>query len=297
VQYSSIRHALAFIDNQLGTVCTNAFLHGKVIEELTASLLGSGTPRVRTALEMVDIEPKKTTPINLIENNWTEQSGQLQAGDWFMLFREGEESEPLKLVWIGDTLDVFVFVNRDGLKKLELNREELAELMRNGAISKIDSLDVPLMDRATNMMLQKMYERLIYNAGHDPITALYNRREFIKRLKQEMPKLTDSQHMLCHIELLDYRMITNACGLAGGDELLKEFCGIIKNQLRDEDILARLGDKTFGILYVSATRRITPSTLILKTFTVTKDMGFRHGFSTSHCRLTMASFFVVLFTQ
>jgi diguanylate cyclase (GGDEF)-like protein len=248
----NIHNVLDFIDNQPCFGCANPFLKSKLIDELTASLLGTGNPRSRKAVEMVDIEPaslKKDAPLDIIPDKWTEQVAQLQVGEWLAILFGEDEYEHLKLVWIGDAPPVYVFVNREGLKKLELNKEKLAELMQTGAANKIESLDAPLMDRATNMMLQQMHEKLIYNASHDPTTDLLNRKGFVKQLKQEILKLNGSRHMLCYMEIQDFGIITNDCGLSGGDDLLKKLSNLMKNQLRNEEVFARLGDKTFGILF------------------------------------------------
>ena len=251
-QTGRIIKTIELIDDQLGSICTNAFIHDSFIEELTALLIGVGTPRVRKAVEMIVIEPlsiKEETTVQMSDDKWTLQVEQLRVGEWLTIFRNSEGFEPMKLVWIGDFPQIFVFVNRDGLNKLEYTKGELAELMRSGAANKIESLDVPLMDRATNMMLQKMHEKLIYNATHDPVTDLFTRDEFVKQLKHEMTILGSSVHMLCHIEVQDYRMITNICGVAGGNQLLKKLTHLLTGQLRNEELFARLGDKTFGILF------------------------------------------------
>ncbi|MFZ2171469.1 MAG: EAL domain-containing protein, partial [Methylococcaceae bacterium] len=157
--------------------------------------------------------------------------------------------EPMKLVWIGYFPQIFVFANRDGLNKLEITKNDLAELMKNGAANKIENLDVPLMYRATNIMLQKMHEKLIYNATHDPVTDLFTRDEFAKQLKHEMTILGNSSHMLCHMEIQDYRMINNICGVDGGNQLLIKLTNSLTSQFRNNEIFARLGDNTFGILF------------------------------------------------
>jgi hypothetical protein len=216
---------LEFIKNQLGSVCTNAFTYDNIIEVLTASLIGVGMPRVRKTVGMILIEPlcsKEETTVQMSGDKWTLQAEQLQVGEWLTIFRNSEGFEPMKLVWIGDFPHIFVFVNRDGLNKLEYTKGELAELMRSGAANRIENLDMPLMDRATNKMLQKMHEKLIYNATHDPVTDLFTSDEFVKQLKYEMTILNNSAHMLCHMEVQDYRMITNICGVAGGNQLLKK---------------------------------------------------------------------------
>ncbi len=250
-QKSEIERELALIENHLGSVCTNAFLHDKVMDELKAALLGSGEPRIRRPVESIQIGQRVEEtkhPGDVIDNNWTRQVSRLQIGDWLTLMLEAEEFEPLKLVWISSQSDVYVFVNREGQKKLELSRDELAALMRSGAVNKIESLDIPLMDRAANMMLQKMHEKMVYNASHDPISLLINRREFINQLKAEITLLDNTSHMLCYLDIPDFRMITNICGLIAGDELIKNISQLIQSHLGQHDILARLGDNTFGIL-------------------------------------------------
>lgn len=251
-QTGRIITTLEFIEDELGSVCTNTFTCDSIIEVLTALLLGEGKHRVRKAVEMITIEPlstKKETSFQMSGDKWTLQVEQLRVGEWLTILRNSEGFEPMKLVWIGDSPQIFVFVNRDGFNKLEFTKAELAELMQTGAAIRIESLDVPLMDRATNMMLQKMHEKLIYNATHDQLTGLFTRDEFIKQLKHEMTILGNSGHMLCQIEIHDYRMICNICGAAGGDELLKKQTHLLISQLRKDEIFARLGDNTFGVLF------------------------------------------------
>lgn len=247
-----IQQELALIDNQLGSVCTNAFLHGKVMDELKAVLLEAGNPLVRKSVEKIFIEPRKqekVTSTEIIENNWTCQVNRMKPGDWVTLSLETEGFEPLKLVWSGgNDPKIYVFVNREGQKKLELNQYELASLMRAGSANKIENLDEPLMDRAANRVLQEVYEKLAYNASHDQVTHLINRREFLKLLKQELLSMDESSHMLCYMEILDFRLITNTCGLIAGDKLLRNITQKVKNQLNQNVLFARLGDKIFGIL-------------------------------------------------
>ncbi|MGR9085526.1 MAG: DUF1631 family protein [Gammaproteobacteria bacterium] len=244
-----LRQELEFIDGQLASVCADAYLHGKVMDELRACLLGVGTPPVRRTAKKIFIEPGKAGAVAAVtENSWTRQVEQLQTGDWFSLLLEVEESEPVKLVWIGNEPKIYLFVNREGRKTLELGRHELAALMCTGSVSRIESLDEPPMDRAANRVLQKMYEQLVYDASHDQVTQLVNRREFLKLLKEELMSTGDYQHMLCYMEILDFRMIANICGSKAGDELLKNISHLVKNQLNQNILFARLGDKIFGIL-------------------------------------------------
>ena len=248
---SAIHETLDFIDSELTSVCANTFVHDQIIEELTACLLGTGQPPARKAVTMVNIAVKKPHDdehSSIAEDIWCELAAQLQVGDWLAFSFDGQDHEPLKLIWIGKTPKLFVFVDRGGNKRLELSPEKLAAKLHSGAAIKTESLDVPLLDRATHTMLQKMHDKLIYNATHDPITKLANRKEFVRQINREMTKLKGSQHILCYIEIQNFRIITNTCGLDAGDQLLRRFTDFIQRRLKDEQLFARIGDKTFAML-------------------------------------------------
>ena len=243
-----IEMELDYINNMLGTICTNAFTQGKIIEELNASLVGTGSPRTRTPIGKVLVEPKAAnTKKEFISDSWLLKVDQLNVGGWFMFSLGKEIFEPLNLVWIGEFPPVYVFVNRDGHKKQELCPKELAERLQSGTVAQIGNLDEPLMDRATTAMLQQMQEKLIHSVTHDPLTDLPNRKRFINLLKEQLAN-QHGAHMLCYLEIQDVRVITNVCGLVGGDQLLLHVSKQITDKLGNDTIMSRLGDKTFGFL-------------------------------------------------
>jgi hypothetical protein len=115
-QSDLIRETLAFIDDQLSTVCTNAFQHDKIIDDLTSCLVGVGSHRVRKAIGKITLEPVIPSKADLsqnIDDHWILQIEQLRVGEWLTIFRNSEGFEPMKLVWIGELPPIFVFVNRD----------------------------------------------------------------------------------------------------------------------------------------------------------------------------------------
>ncbi len=242
-----IENVLEFVDTELQPVCTNTFLHSKILDELSDLLLKNSIPLNSNAMDMVLLEKDVIVQGLGKENYPLEEVDHLKIGEW-LIFLSDEEVEPLKLVWISETQDFFVFVNRGGLKKQELERETLADMIRNGAANRIESLDMPAMDRATNMMLQNLQQKLVYNATRDLVTGVFNRKEFIKRLKLKLTNLENAKYLLCNIEIQDFRIITNACGLAAGDALLEQMANTLKKILRKDDVFGRLDDKTFSIL-------------------------------------------------
>jgi diguanylate cyclase (GGDEF)-like protein len=251
---SAVEMELEYIDTKLGAVSTNAFIHAKIIEELKGTLLGSGSPRIRKPFETISLPKREIEPVKDAKDDiWQLQIDQFETGDWFTFSLEKEAFEPLKLVWIGQLPKIFVFVNRDGYKKQELTRDQLADLLQSGIATKIENLDEPLMDRATTTMLQQMQEKLIHSVSHDPTTNLPNRRRFIGLLREQIADPNNPNHVLGYLEIEDFRIITNICGLVGGDQLLLQVAKLIESHLGKNGIVSRLGDKTFGIFFKNCT--------------------------------------------
>ena len=238
---------LKFIDTQLQSVCTNTFFHDKIIGDLKILLLGSGILPDSDAMKMV-VLPKNTAALSTRKrNNHHKQLGRLKVGEW-LTFLLKKQPEPLKLAWVSETQNTFVFVDRSGIKKLELDHDELIALVDKGVAQKIESLDIPLMDRAIDIMLLEMHKKRVCKATHDPITQLLNRNIFIKQLKRELTGLDNAIHLLCNIEIQDFNIITDECGLAAGDALIKQLADSLKIYLRGEEIITQLDNKTFSIL-------------------------------------------------
>jgi len=91
-------------------------------------------------------------------------------------------------------------------------------------------------------------EQLHYQAAHDSLTNLLNRREFEKRLYNILSSQQKKQHVLCYLDLDQFKVINDTCGHIAGDELLRQVAGLLVQQVRSHDTLARLGGDEFAIL-------------------------------------------------
>ncbi|WP_137885285.1 EAL domain-containing protein [Pseudomonas sp. 2FE] len=91
---------------------------------------------------------------------------------------------------------------------------------------------------------------LSWQASHDALTGLANRREFEHRLEQALGKLDrhPGQHALMFLDLDQFKVVNDTCGHAAGDQLLRQVCSLLQRRLREGDTLARLGGDEFGIL-------------------------------------------------
>jgi diguanylate cyclase (GGDEF)-like protein len=91
---------------------------------------------------------------------------------------------------------------------------------------------------------------LRYQAQHDDLTGLINRREFEVRLDRSLKSVHENgaQHVFCYLDLDQFKLVNDTCGHAAGDELLRQISVLLANRMRDRDTLARLGGDEFGLL-------------------------------------------------
>ena len=107
--------------------------------------------------------------------------------------------------------------------------------------------------RGTGLDITESYrlsEQLNYQATHDPLTGLVNRREFELRLSRVVKSCRDdgSEHALCYIDLDQFKVVNDTCGHDAGDELLRQIAALLQDKVRKRDTIARLGGDEFGLL-------------------------------------------------
>lgn len=97
---------------------------------------------------------------------------------------------------------------------------------------------------------KNMENKLRWQATHDPLTKLSNRRYFEEQIVKEVARLKRSAELsaLLYIDLDRFKYINDTAGHAAGDKLLIEVAEQLKTRLREADILSRLGGDEFAVL-------------------------------------------------
>ena len=100
--------------------------------------------------------------------------------------------------------------------------------------------------------LRGLTRKMSYQATHDPLTGLVNRREFERRLDEAMDSAhaEEAVHMLFYMDLDRFKAVNDTCGHLAGDNMLREVAALIKNEVRDSDYVGRLGGDEFGSLLI-----------------------------------------------
>jgi len=132
---------------------------------------------------------------------------------------------------------------------------------RNGSVHVVQHTAAPIRNKGGQInglvvvfhdmtQAREMERQLTYQAKHDGLTGLINRREFESRLGNLIENLDDGavRHLLCYIDLDQFKLVNDVCGHAAGDALLRQIAGLLKRGLRNADTLARLGGDEFGVI-------------------------------------------------
>lgn len=97
---------------------------------------------------------------------------------------------------------------------------------------------------------RKLEEQLAHQATHDALTNLINRREFERRLDRLLVNASGAteNHVLCYLDLDQFKIINDTCGHIAGDELLRQIASLLEGHIRARDTLARLGGDEFAVI-------------------------------------------------
>lgn len=132
---------------------------------------------------------------------------------------------------------------------------------RDGRQIAIEASAAPIFDRQNDILgvvlvfrdvshARQMAAQMTYQASHDALTGLINRREFECRVEQAIQTgtLQGKQHTLLYLDLDQFKVVNDTCGHGAGDELLRQLTSMLEGQLRQSDTLGRLGGDEFGVL-------------------------------------------------
>lgn len=189
-------------------------------------------------------------PADPDREHWLGLAKLLDKGSWVLYPGPDGQTQPIKLAWISDDRERYVFVNRNGQKALEIGPTELAEKFREKQADLIDQPDQPLMDRSWHGMVQNMHDQIAHQATHDQLTECLSRREFERRIRLKLgeSKLMHTKHIALQIEIDQFKVVNSTAGHEAGDHLLQDLARVMRKQMPKDGELARLGGDTFAML-------------------------------------------------
>jgi diguanylate cyclase (GGDEF)-like protein/PAS domain S-box-containing protein len=146
---------------------------------------------------------------------------------------------------------------------VNLSRRAMLLSRTNGSERSIELSASPIRDDAKELVgavvllhdvteLRGLARQMSYQATHDALTGLVNRREFESRLEEsiESGHRGDGQHVLCYLDLDRFKVVNDTSGHLAGDSMLREVAKVLRDAVRDSDTVARLGGDEFGMLLI-----------------------------------------------
>lgn len=97
---------------------------------------------------------------------------------------------------------------------------------------------------------REILSRMEYQARHDALTGLSNRREFETTAGAFLQSARNEghEHAMVYLDLDQFKVVNDTCGHQAGDQLLCQIADLLQRRLRKSDLLARLGGDEFGVL-------------------------------------------------
>jgi diguanylate cyclase (GGDEF)-like protein/PAS domain S-box-containing protein len=98
---------------------------------------------------------------------------------------------------------------------------------------------------------RQLHRKLSYQASHDALTGLINRREFEERLSKALGTVHRDDavaHVVLYMDLDQFKVVNDTCGHTAGDLLLRQLGNMLQTKVRGSDVLARLGGDEFAVL-------------------------------------------------
>lgn len=83
-------------------------------------------------------------------------------------------------------------------------------------------------------------------AQEDPLTGILNRRALVEHSKNI--QRIHIPATICMMDLDHFKQVNDKCGHSIGDEVLKKFCELVAQEIRDSDVFGRLGGEEFTLI-------------------------------------------------
>jgi diguanylate cyclase (GGDEF)-like protein len=181
---------------------------------------------------------------------WLGRVELLRAGDIIFLDKEADRPEKLHLLWVSDKRDSYLFASGCGEQTSTLTQQELAMHFRRGAARVLDDSALPVVDRGMYRLLNDLHARLAKRASRDGVTGTFNRKAFEAALGQSMSEAVrmGTNHVLCVLEIDEFRAIVEKCGRKAGKGLLRKLARVLEKHVGNKGTTSRLTKGRFAML-------------------------------------------------
>ncbi len=156
-----------------------------------------------------------------------------------LILTEGIPDAIREGAWIGET----AFLSRDG-REIPFSQVIIVHKNPDGTVRNLSTIGRDISER------KRFETQIMYMANRDPLTNLLNRRRFYEDMEGWLAQTRrfGIKGAVLFLDLDNFKYINDSLGHQAGDKLLIAIAGLLRERLRETDILARLGGDEFAII-------------------------------------------------
>ena len=145
----------------------------------------------------------------------------------------------------------------DQISNGKIWKGEVKNRAKNGKYYYVNTYIHPIFDKDNQIIAyQALREDITYKkeleflSSHDKLTNIYNRSKFDQLLEYELEQYTryKKTFSLAMLDIDYFKRINDNYGHQVGDSVLIEIVKVIKNQIRESDVISRWGGEEFMIM-------------------------------------------------
>ncbi|WP_313915672.1 GGDEF domain-containing protein [Tahibacter sp.] len=142
----------------------------------------------------------------------------------------------------------------DSTNKTFVNEQPILEAeLRDGDHIGVGDSILKFMEQGS--VEARYHEELYQLATSDPLTGLYNRRQFQELVEKEILRAT--RHLrtliLALVDIDDFKSINDRYGHPAGDGVIRGIAQLLRHNARADQLIARIGGEEFALVYAEQT--------------------------------------------
>jgi len=98
------------------------------------------------------------------------------------------------------------------------------------------------------IVINKILSKTIHLATYDPLTNVFNRATYIRKMDNLLRKRKTNQPGLLLIDLDNFKLVNDQFGHGAGDKILIDTARILKQEVGNNGIVVRFGGDEFAIV-------------------------------------------------
>lgn len=139
---------------------------------------------------------------------------------------------------------------KNATEKLYVLNNQLHEEIKKEELLNEKLVERTLQIKRSNKRIRLLNRKLKYYASHDKLTGFYNRRAFFDFLSNDIKRVRRNQVplSLLMIDIDFFKQINDTHGHLAGDFILEKLSDLLRDTIREMDLIGRFGGEEFMIL-------------------------------------------------